>query len=72
MAQTRFRTGLANQLTVFNAETAFLQAREQQVALDADAVTQRVTLLLALGGGFDPKNPAPMHAQSNISQDTTP
>ena len=29
----------------------FLQAREQQVGLDADAVTQRVTLLLAVGGG---------------------
>lgn len=72
MAQTRFRTGLADQLTVFNAEATFLQAREQQVALDADAVTQRVTLLLALGGGFDPKNPAPTHAQSHNSQDTTP
>jgi NodT family efflux transporter outer membrane factor (OMF) lipoprotein len=68
MAQTRYRTGLADQLTVFNAETAFLQAREQQVGLDADAVTQRVTLLLALGGGFDPKNPIPT---AQIFQDTT-
>ena len=72
MAQTRYRTGLANQLTVFNAETTFLQAREQEVSLAADDVTQRVTLLLALGGGFDPKNPAPTRAQANIPQDNTP
>jgi outer membrane protein TolC len=57
-------------LTVFNAETAFLQAREQQVALDADSVTQRVTLLLAVGGGFDPKNPIP--AQTHSNQDIAP
>ena len=67
MAQTRYRTGLANQLTVFNAETAFLQAREQGVSLEAEAITQRVTLLLALGGGFDPKKPIPT---AQISQDT--
>ncbi len=72
MAQTRYRTGLANQLTVFNAETTFLQAREQEVSLAADDVTQRVTLLLALGGGFDPKNPAPPRAQANIPRDNTP
>jgi outer membrane protein TolC len=72
LAQMRYRTGLANQLTVFNAETAFLQAREQQVALDADDVTQRVTLLLALGGDFDPKNPVPSRAARQIPQDATP
>jgi NodT family efflux transporter outer membrane factor (OMF) lipoprotein len=72
MAQTRYRTGLANQLTVFNAEAAFLQAREQLIALDTDAVTQRVTLLLAVGGGFDPKNPVPPRATAQIPQDTTP
>lgn len=70
MAQTRYRTGLANQLTVFNAESAFLQAREQGVSLEADDITQRVTLLLALGGGFDPKNP--VRAQADIPQDTKP
>jgi multidrug efflux system outer membrane protein len=70
MAQTRYRTGLAGQLTVFNAETAFLQAREQEVSLEADDITQRVTLLLALGGGFDPKNPGP--PQVHISQENKP
>ncbi|MGD0142474.1 MAG: efflux transporter outer membrane subunit [Rhizomicrobium sp.] len=70
MAETRYRTGLTNQLTVFNAETVFLQAREQQVALDADSVTQRVTLLLAVGGGFDPKNSNP--AQTHSNQDVAP
>jgi NodT family efflux transporter outer membrane factor (OMF) lipoprotein len=70
LAQTRYRTGLANQLTVFNAETTFLQAREQAVSLEADNITQRVTLVLALGGGFDPKNPVP--PQPDIPQDNRP
>ncbi|MGB8366301.1 MAG: efflux transporter outer membrane subunit [Rhizomicrobium sp.] len=56
LAETRYRTGLANQLTVLNAQDVLLEARQGDVALGADGAVQRVTLLLALGGGFEPDN----------------
>jgi NodT family efflux transporter outer membrane factor (OMF) lipoprotein len=53
LAETRYRTGLANQLTVFNAEDLLLQAREQQAEIDAGRASERINLILAVGGGFD-------------------
>ena len=52
LAQTRYRTGLANQLTLLNAENVLLDARQGDVSLKADSAVQRVTLLIAVGGGF--------------------
>jgi outer membrane protein TolC len=56
LAQSRYRTGLAAQLTVFNAQNTLLEARQGDVSLGADSAIQRVTLLLAIGGGFAPQN----------------
>lgn len=52
LARTRFRTGLANQLTLLNAENVLLDARQGDVSLKADSAVQRVSLLIAVGGGF--------------------
>ena len=39
---------------MLNAESTLLTARQQMAALVADAAIQRVTLLLSVGGGFNP------------------
>jgi NodT family efflux transporter outer membrane factor (OMF) lipoprotein len=52
LAQTRYRTGLSDQIVMLNAESTLLTAREQMAALIANATIQRVTLLLSVGGGF--------------------
>lgn len=64
LAQTRYRTGLTTQLTVLDAQNVLLEAREGDVGLGADGAVQRVALLLALGGGFEPDT-----SQSVISHD---
>lgn len=71
LAATRYRSGLANQLTVLNAEQVLLQARQGAVELDAESASQRVALLIALGGGFEPP-PAASLAQSALSKEQTP
>jgi len=55
LAQTRYRTGLSTQLTVLTAEDVLFDARQGGVSLAADGAIQRVTLLLAVGGGFHPE-----------------
>jgi NodT family efflux transporter outer membrane factor (OMF) lipoprotein len=73
LADSRYRSGLANELTVFDAETQFIQARQQQVSLDAQSVTQRITLLLSIGGDYDPKHPvAASLADADATKDHTP
>ena len=54
IAELRYRKGLTGYLNVLNAETAVLAARRTQVDLLAAQAIARVTLLLALGGSFDP------------------
>ncbi|MGD0191286.1 MAG: efflux transporter outer membrane subunit [Rhizomicrobium sp.] len=53
LAETSWRSGLANQLTLLNAESLLLQARQQQAMLDAEQASERIHLILAIGGGFD-------------------
>jgi NodT family efflux transporter outer membrane factor (OMF) lipoprotein len=53
LAETSWRSGLANQLTLLNAESLLLQARQQQATLDAERADERIHLILAIGGGFD-------------------
>lgn len=53
LAQTRYRTGLSDQILMLNAESTLLTAREQMAALVANSTIQRVTLLLSVGGGFN-------------------
>jgi NodT family efflux transporter outer membrane factor (OMF) lipoprotein len=54
LAQSRYRNGLTNQLTVLSAQNILFGAREGDVSLQAERSVQRVTLLLAVGGGFQP------------------
>ena len=53
IAEERYRAGLANYLSVLNAETQLLTARKALVDITANQVTARVTLLLTVGGSFD-------------------
>ncbi|MGH8462112.1 MAG: efflux transporter outer membrane subunit [Stenotrophobium sp.] len=54
IAQLRYRAGLINRIALLDAETAVLDAHHQQINLVAAQAVARVTLLLALGGSFDP------------------
>jgi NodT family efflux transporter outer membrane factor (OMF) lipoprotein len=54
LAEERYRAGLASYLTVLNAETQVLTARQTMVDILANQAVARVTLLLAVGGSFDP------------------
>jgi NodT family efflux transporter outer membrane factor (OMF) lipoprotein len=53
LAVERYRAGLASYLSVLNAETQVLTARQSMVDIIADQAVARVTLLLAIGGSFD-------------------
>jgi NodT family efflux transporter outer membrane factor (OMF) lipoprotein len=53
LAEERYRAGLASYLSVLNAETQVLDARESMVDILASQAMARVTLLLAVGGSFD-------------------
>jgi NodT family efflux transporter outer membrane factor (OMF) lipoprotein len=63
IGEERYRSGLANYLSVLNAETQVLNARRNTVDIIANQVVARVTLLLAIGGSFEP-------ATSTTSNDT--
>jgi len=54
LAKERYRLGLSGQIPMLTAEATLLSARQQMAALAAQAAIQRVTLLLAVGGGFEP------------------
>jgi outer membrane protein TolC len=55
LAEERYRAGLASYLSVLNAETQVLTARQSMVDILASQAVARVTLLLAVGGSFDPR-----------------
>jgi len=55
LAEERYRAGLANYLAVLNAETQVLAARQSMVNILTSQAVSRVTLLLAVGGSFDPR-----------------
>jgi NodT family efflux transporter outer membrane factor (OMF) lipoprotein len=56
LAEERYRAGLASYLTVLTAETQVLAARQGMVDILSTQANTRVTLLLAVGGSFDPRN----------------
>lgn len=56
LAEERYRAGLASYLAVLNAETQVLTARQAMVDIVANQAVARVTLLLAIGGNFDPRS----------------
>jgi NodT family efflux transporter outer membrane factor (OMF) lipoprotein len=55
LAQTRYRVGLSNQITLLDVENTVFTARQGEVSLASDSAIQRVTLLLAVGGDFQSK-----------------
>ena len=67
LAEERYRDGLSDQIPMLTAEATLLQSRQAMAGLVADAATQRVTLLLSVGGGF---NPATDVAKNQIKTDT--
>jgi NodT family efflux transporter outer membrane factor (OMF) lipoprotein len=54
LAEERYKAGLASYLTVLSAETQVLIARQTMVDILSNQAVARVTLLLAVGGSFDP------------------
>jgi NodT family efflux transporter outer membrane factor (OMF) lipoprotein len=56
LAEERYRAGLASYLSVLNAETQVLAARQTMVDILASQAIARVTLLLAVGGNFDARS----------------
>jgi NodT family efflux transporter outer membrane factor (OMF) lipoprotein len=58
LAEERYRAGLASYLSVLNAETQVLTARQTMVEIVTSQAVARVTLLQAVGGSFDAKRVA--------------
>jgi NodT family efflux transporter outer membrane factor (OMF) lipoprotein len=54
LARERYRLGLSEQIPMLTAEGTLRSARQQMAVLVTRAAGQRITLLLAVGGGFDP------------------
>jgi outer membrane protein TolC len=54
LAEERYKDGLSDQIPMLTTEATLLQSRQQMAALVAETATQRVTLLLSVGGGFNP------------------
>jgi NodT family efflux transporter outer membrane factor (OMF) lipoprotein len=65
IAQTRYRNGLSPQLNALDVEDTLIDARQEQALLDGQAASARVSLLLAVGGGFEPP-------KTDSHQDATP
>ncbi len=62
LAEERYTAGLASYLSVLNAETQVLTARQTMVDIRTSQAVARVTLLLAVGGSFDPRAPGHLAA----------
>jgi NodT family efflux transporter outer membrane factor (OMF) lipoprotein len=54
IARERYRSGLDTQLPMLTAESTLLQARQELAGVVSDGLKQRITLLLTVGGGFEP------------------
>jgi NodT family efflux transporter outer membrane factor (OMF) lipoprotein len=54
--EVRARTGLGTQLDILASGDRLLQARQTQADLDAEGLTSRIQLLIAVGGDFNPSN----------------
>lgn len=66
LAERRYAAGLNTYLSVLSAETLLLDARQQEASIAAAQATNRVQLLLAVGGDFVPP------AQKVARNDTIP
>ena len=67
LAEERYKAGLASYLTVLNAETLVLAARQNMVDILTIQANTRITLLLAVGGSFDPRTAGATVANASAS-----
>jgi NodT family efflux transporter outer membrane factor (OMF) lipoprotein len=75
LAKERYRLGLSGQIPMLTAEATLLEARRQMAGLVAEAANQRVALLLAAGGGYNPvqgDSVGAVKVSANPKQDATP
>lgn len=64
LAKIQYRTGLASQLIVLNAETSFLNEQQTRLQLMTNRRNLQIALIKALGGGFNAAFPdAKKHAR---------
>ena len=57
LAEERYRAGVSSYLSVLNTETAVLSARRERIELVCRQAIARISLLLAVGGSFEPQRP---------------
>lgn len=69
IAEDRYRSGLDTQLPMLTAEATLIQARSALAAVAAANTQQRITLLLTVGGGFQPDSIQTQIAKQDISHD---
>jgi NodT family efflux transporter outer membrane factor (OMF) lipoprotein len=60
--QVRVRSGLGTQLDILASGDRLLEGRQTQADLDAEGLTRRIQLLIALGGDFNPQTPVQLAA----------
>ncbi|HEY1926072.1 MAG TPA: efflux transporter outer membrane subunit [Caulobacteraceae bacterium] len=68
--KVRERTGLGTQLDILASGDQLLQARQTQADLDAESLTHRIQLLVAVGGDFNPSAPAKLAAADDRDAST--
>jgi outer membrane protein TolC len=69
IAQERYRSGLDTQLPMLTAESTLLQARQALANVASQGAQQRITLLLTVGGGFEPPDTDTKIAKQDASHD---
>ncbi|VUD69186.1 Outer membrane protein OprM [Thalassocella blandensis] len=67
LAQSRYQAGLSSQLVVLRAEENLLSAQRDIVAITSNSLVARVTLLLTVGGSFDPQQSSSINQAVNAS-----
>jgi NodT family efflux transporter outer membrane factor (OMF) lipoprotein len=72
LAEERYKAGLASYLTVLNAETLVLAARQNMVDILTTQANTRITLLLAVGGSFDPRTTGAAVANAGATSSASP
>ena len=65
--EVRVRTGLGTRLDILAAGDRLLQARQTQADLDAEGLTRRIQLLVAVGGDFNPDSHAKLAADDRAA-----
>jgi NodT family efflux transporter outer membrane factor (OMF) lipoprotein len=61
---SRYKNGLSSELSLLSTEETLIEARRQSALLQAEKASARVSLVLALGGGFD----ATQSGKSNLHE----